>query len=719
MTEEKVKKRGWVKNAAIVFLSVMLVLTFFSNTIMNRSLPEVAAQYAQSGSITTRIRGTGTVAANENYEVKSIDSRKVQSVAVKPGQTVAVGDVLFLMAEGDSTELDTAKQTLEDLRFQYETALINATDSDYAKENRDIQLAKEALEEAVSDRDAIVVSDGELQNAKEEVRSIEDDIAARKAVIAVLQEKVSKAQADLDTLGGRDPGSDGGSGLYAAVQAAQAALNEANTDLSTARLLYQGKYDALKELAEQDKIAAETPGAPVYDISIYMAALAVKFKDDTTPITVDGTACEYKDLAAAYNAIEGAETEVEECQRALEKAQNDYYSSYDGGNAAQYDQLAKKLTAAQKELATAQSGLETAQARLETAKAAQTEVETRLTEYEAAVDAAKLAQRSLEDLVFALEEQQKADGKTQSLDALNLEKLAGDIEDAQEDVDELGTTSAGGEIVSEVDGIVKSVGISAGDTADPATPMATIEVAGRGYSVSITVTAEQAKKVSVGDPAEIDTGWWGSEITATLATIRTDPEAPNQNKILTFDVSGDVEAGTQVSLSVGQKSQNYDVIVPNSAIRTDANGSFVLIVIAKSSPLGNRYIATRADVQVLASDDMNTAISGGVANGDFIVTTSTKPLESGMQVRMAEGYDQHKSQENEPEKANRPAGGLLRAVAADGSLRRGFLLSGPYAGRAEGGGAVRRRERGAFCPGDRLLPRGKGHRRNGGLFLPR
>ena len=49
MDAEKSKRRGWIKNIAIIFLAVMLVLTFFSNTIMNRSLPEVATQYVQSG----------------------------------------------------------------------------------------------------------------------------------------------------------------------------------------------------------------------------------------------------------------------------------------------------------------------------------------------------------------------------------------------------------------------------------------------------------------------------------------------------------------------------------------------------------------------------------------------------------------------------------------------------------------------------------------------
>ena len=37
--EHKEINRGWVKNAAIIFLAVLLVLTFFSNTIMNASLP--------------------------------------------------------------------------------------------------------------------------------------------------------------------------------------------------------------------------------------------------------------------------------------------------------------------------------------------------------------------------------------------------------------------------------------------------------------------------------------------------------------------------------------------------------------------------------------------------------------------------------------------------------------------------------------------------------
>ena len=113
-----------------------------------------------------------------------------------------------------------------------------------------------------------------------------------------------------------------------------------------------------------------------------------------------------------------------------------------------------------------------------------------------------------------------------------------------------------------------------------------------------------------------------------------DPQSMGKNKVLIFRIDGEgVEAGTNLTLSIGQRSANYDCLVPNSAVRSDSNGSFVLVVEAKSSPLGNRYVATRADIRVLASDDTTSAVSG-LSNGDFVITTSNKPLEAGELVRL-------------------------------------------------------------------------------------
>ena len=164
-----------------------------------------------------------------------------------------------------------------------------------------------------------------------------------------------------------------------------------------------------------------------------------------------------------------------------------------------------------------------------------------------------------------------------------------------------------------------------------------IQVAGKGFTVSFTVTNDQAKKVQVGDAAELQNAWYYEDVKAVLSAIRPDPESAGQKKLLVFDVTGSgVQAGQSLNLSVGQRSSEYELVVPNSAIREDSNGKFILIVESRSGPISNRYIATRVDVEVLASDDNNTAISAGLYGYEYVITTSTKPVEAGKQVRLNE-----------------------------------------------------------------------------------
>ena len=55
----------------------------------------------------------------------------------------------------------------------------------------------------------------------------------------------------------------------------------------------------------------------------------------------------------------------------------------------------------------------------------------------------------------------------------------------------------------------------------------------------------------------------------------------------------------------------------------------------KSSPLGNRYVARRVPVEVLANDDNNSAVSAELSYGDYVITTSSAPVKSGSLVRLA------------------------------------------------------------------------------------
>lgn len=150
--------------------------------------------------------------------------------------------------------------------------------------------------------------------------------------------------------------------------------------------------------------------------------------------------------------------------------------------------------------------------------------------------------------------------------------------------------------------------------------MAVLQPEGKGYSLSFSVTNDQAKRLSVGDQAELVNSWRYDDVVVKLASIKPDTTDPGQKKLLTFDVSGSVTAGQSLNISVGQKSANFDYIVPNSAVREDSNGQvYSGLWNPNSSPLGNRYVATRVDVEVLASDDKQTAVNGGLYGYEYVV----------------------------------------------------------------------------------------------------
>ena len=94
-----------------------------------------------------------------------------------------------------------------------------------------------------------------------------------------------------------------------------------------------------------------------------------------------------------------------------------------------------------------------------------------------------------------------------------------------------------------------------------------------------------------------------------------------------------------MQLQIAESSKTYDLVVPNSAVRSDSNGTFVLLLQTRQSPLGNRYIASRENIKVLAKDDTNSAISGAIGAYSYVITTSTKMIMSGDQVRLADEVD--------------------------------------------------------------------------------
>lgn len=621
------KRRGWIKNAAIIFLAIMLVLTFFSNTIMNRSLPEVATQYVSSGTISAKIRGSGTVTANSAYEVKVKENRVIKTVAVRKGDTVEVGDVLFILEEGESTGLQELRDQLDDAKYNYRLLLLSSPYINTSSDSREIERLKEKVEEAIEERDLSYVTDAQIASAESDVT--DKEIAAETAAnqIEDLDEKIAELNEQLAGLNGGTVNADL-SAEQKALDAAEREWNRKQTELQTADLIYGRTYEKLREIAATWEIEDH----PEYSLEARMAGYARMNSGEG----LDGIT-----YSEAYEKITDAKVALEAAQIAYNDAQTAYYnrlaelgaSSMESAQAsslkAQLETLEEQKKAAEKEKKNADKALEEANALLETLK-------TKKENYKMLDDAVKAAEDALEDKLISVQESQHSTTVEKTKFDLDVEKAKKQIDELQEKIDKYEEGEGGDTINAPVAGTVTAINISAGSTTDYDVSLMTIEENDRGYMLSFSVPNEQAQKVKIGDSADVTSSYWGSDIKATLAAITNDPAGAGQSKLLNFVVEGDVSAGDQLNLAIGQKNANYELIVPNSAVRSDANGYFVLTVQTKNSPLGNRYVATRVDVQVLASDDTNTAVSGGLVSYDYVITTSSAPLTPGQLVRLVE-----------------------------------------------------------------------------------
>lgn len=652
---QKTKRREWVKTFAIIFLVILLILTFFSQTIMNRSLPEVAAQYVESGTINAKIRGSGAVSADETYDVTISQTRKIRSVLVKVGDTVNAGDVLFMLEPADSEELKTAQKTLSDLELAYQKSLIEAGNAS-STENREVQKLRDAYNEALATLRLYSSADpsqikSALEQAKVELTSLQRASADAESALAevntelteaqqaatdassavtTLQTEISALDTQLETLivASRDK--------TRAIEEAQKKLNEAYETKNRDWAIHQLRYEELQGYATENGVVNYT----------LMAAYAAdtSFLQRSKP-DIEFTEDDLKALADAYDTISKDDATIAELETTLRQLQQDANDPVTGATMAQQIQdLENEKTSKERELRTKQYEADAAAVQVEqvksrveryqedataakrTAEDKQAEVD-KLTAASTAAETLKTAQTALEDKVF-----ETSLGDSASLDLQNSKKA---IEEQQKVVDELMAQADGQEVTANVSGKVTAINVTAGNSAGADTALATLTVVDRGYTVKIAVTADQAKQVTIGDTATI-TNYYNGDITATLENIANDPQNPGKGKLLVFRLSGEgVEAGSNITLSIGQRSATYDTLVPNSALRNDANGDFVLVVTAKNTPLGNRYTATRVGVTVLAKDDTKSAVTG-LSSGDFVITTSTAPIEAGTQVRLVD-----------------------------------------------------------------------------------
>ena len=626
-------RKDKVKNIAIIFLSAMLVLTFFSNSILNHSLPEVATQYVRYDTITEKVRGSGTVTADDPYKVVIKDSRTIESVAVKAGDTVTKDQVLFYLEDSESEELKKKEEEIKAKEDELSKQVL-----EYMTSILSVDISNEAYQHIQSDNIATVAAyQAKIEAARQKVKSAQDTVDSlnRQILVAGMsseddvdrnsqitsakenrklasermseaQKKITEAEGVISTLDKK--AADAGKTL-------EVIAEEAGAIYTTKKDGYNEKKNALVSTINTD------PSNPEYFDSdgIVKDLKALTDLYELAESTGGDAPTKFAEMEVTYNELLPAKTAMETANKDV----NDY-------NLAKSALVSAKsaLSSATNEYNSYNSIVESLENKISDNTELQNSLKISLSDAEAVL---KAAQKEQDQLLKDVSNELALSSKNDEI--ADTEK---ELSKLNEELEELKEESTGATIDAPVEGTVISISKTAGETTTANEEIALIQVAGKGMSLSFSVTNDQAAKVKVGDPAQLQNSWYYEDVKVTLSKIKPDTENPGKKKLLEFNVEGSVQNGETLALSIGERSAEYEHVVPNSAVREDKNGKFILIIEEKTTPFGNRYKAKRVNVEVIASDETKTAIQAELQGYEYVITTSNKPVETGDQVRLAE-----------------------------------------------------------------------------------
>ena len=626
-------RKDKVKNIAIIFLSAMLVLTFFSNSILNHSLPEVATQYVRYDTITEKVRGSGTVTADDPYKVVIKDSRTIESVAVKAGDTVTKDQVLFYLEDSESEELKKKEEEIKAKEDELSKQVL-----EYMTSILSVDISNEAYQHIQSDNIATVAAyQAKIEAARQKVKSAQDTVDSlnRQILVAGMsseddvdrnsqitsakenrklasermseaQKKITEAEGTITTLDKK--AADAGKTL-------EVIAEEAGAIYTTKKDGYNEKKNALVSTINTH------PSNPEYFDSdgIVKDLKALTDLYELAESTGGDAPTKFTEMEVTYNELLPAKTAMETANKDV----NDY-------NLAKSALVSAKsaLSSATNEYNSYNSIVESLENKISDNTELQNSLKISLSDAEAVL---KAAQKEQDQLLKDVSNELALSSKNDEI--ADTEK---ELSKLNEELEELKEESTGATIDAPVEGTVISISKTAGETTTANEEIALIQVAGKGMSLSFSVTNDQAAKVKVGDPAQLQNSWYYEDVKVTLSKIKPDTENPGKKKLLEFNVEGSVQSGETLALSIGERSAEYEHVVPNSAVREDKNGKFILIIEEKTTPFGNRYKAKRVNVEVIASDETKTAIQAELQGYEYVITTSNKPVETGDQVRLAE-----------------------------------------------------------------------------------
>lgn len=576
---DKKKTRRWVVRAIVGFLVIMLLLTFFSNTIMNATIPKVVAEHAQWGNLSFSNTQKGTLECTNKTEYKvpkGLAGRKIDKIEYTTFDSIGKNDVIFTLKEVEDTEAyDTKVDDLDELKKKlgYDARAPKDTSTeDNLKDS--ITTAKDAVDDAAEKYNESKNKDQTISNANQTIQDNSGSLVT--------------AEAEVEA-------------ITATVEDYETKISEINTEIA--------KID--EKITILQTVATPTPTAAPTTDPTSESTDATDETSETTPAETT-PAPSVTPVPGSIEDYEAQKATLEEQKKTLETNLADAKARLDAASAekARLDGVIKE---AEDTITSANQLDDEDDAKKELDKANKT-----LTD----------AQKSYDNSQINAGIQNDKDADQLAKDLKKIEKMEKEIAEMKEAME---TT----EIKAPVGGVLYDVSVNEGDELQEGQLLFSVlpDYTDIECTVEFTFTTQAAQGIQVGQELTCETTWIDS---VKVLSIKPDKSSPRDYRIVKCSVEAEyLYPGEEVKVTAGKSNQNYDNIVPSSAVIKDNTGYFVYALVEKSTPLGTKYTVKKIDVTVEETDGARTAIKGDGLDSKYqYVTRSEEPLKDGDRVRL-------------------------------------------------------------------------------------
>lgn len=189
---------------------------------------------------------------------------------------------------------------------------------------------------------------------------------------------------------------------------------------------------------------------------------------------------------------------------------------------------------------------------------------------------------------------------------------------------------AEGKVVSEVEGAITKVNVTAGErTTDGAAMVcADSEIP---YQFETLLDKEQKKYVSLGDEVTLKLAQGKEELLVDYME-----EEGGVYRVIVYLPEGTGGLGMSGTLQRSAASESYRCCIPANALYSDSNGnrSYIYVVGEREGILGKEYYAQMRYVEVLDQNDSFAALAdGSLASGEQVITAYDKEIANGAAIR--------------------------------------------------------------------------------------